>query len=101
MCLDSYGQRERKATPSRSKVVYVYCHRRPSRRIDAIPLTSPQVLNVGKTLAYTETRILHPETGKLLATGLHTKFVGKSHGHKRNVVFDETGDNIVEGQIEE
>ena len=61
----------------------------------------PQVLNVGKTLAYTETRILHPESGKLLATGLHTKFVGKSHGHKRNVVFDETGDNIVEGQIEE
>jgi acyl-coenzyme A thioesterase 13 len=52
-------------------------------------------------LAYTETKILHPESGKLLATGLHTKFIGKSHGHPKSVTFDESGDNVVEGEIED
>lgn len=56
---------------------------------------------MGKTLAYTETKIIHPASGKLLATGLHTKFIGKSHGHKKSVVFDESGDNIIEGSLDE
>ena len=61
----------------------------------------PEVLNLGKTLAYTETKILHPETGKILAQGLHTKFIGKSHGHPKSVTFDESGDNVLEGTIED
>ena len=65
------------------------------------PDPRPQLLNLGKTLAYTETKILHPETGKLLATGLHTKFIGKSHGHPKSVTFDESGDTVVEGKIED
>lgn len=54
---------------------------------------------MGKTLAYTETKIFHPTTGKVLAQGLHTKFVGKSFDHPKNVEFDETGDKVVKGQI--
>ena len=60
-----------------------------------------QVLNLGKTLAYTETKIIHPVTGKLLAQGLHTKFIGKSHGHPKNVTFDESGDQVLEGTFDD
>lgn len=67
----------------------------------ALAETQSQVLNLGKTLAYTETKILHPETGKLLAQGLHTKFIGKSHGHPKSVTFDESGDKALEGTIED
>jgi acyl-coenzyme A thioesterase 13 len=54
---------------------------------------------MGKTLAYTETKIFHPNTGKLLAQGLHTKFVGKSLDHPKNVEFDASGDQVVKGEI--
>lgn len=56
---------------------------------------------MGKTLAYTETKLFHPETDKLLATGLHTKYIAASHKHPQNVKFDETGENIIEGTFEE
>lgn len=56
---------------------------------------------MGKTLAYTETKILHPVTGKLLAQGLHTKFIGKSLDNPKNVTFDETGEQVVKGSIDE
>lgn len=56
---------------------------------------------MGKTLAYTETKLFHPETNKLLATGLHTKYIANSHSHPQNVKFDETGDNVIEGSFEE
>lgn len=64
-------------------------------------LTVCQVLNLGKTLAYTETKLLHPDTGKLLAQGLHTKFIGKSHGHPKSVTFSEDGEKVLEGTIED
>lgn len=60
-----------------------------------------QVLNMGKTLAYTETKLFHPDTHKLLATGLHTKYIAASHKHPKNVTFDESGENIVEGSFDE
>ena len=55
-----------------------------------------RVLNLGRSLAYTETKIFHPTTGKILATGLHTKFVGRSLDSPENVAFDETGENLVQ-----
>lgn len=59
-----------------------------------------RVLNMGKTLAYTETKIIHPTSGKLLASGLHTKFIGKSLDHEKNVEFSETGEEVVKGKLE-
>ena len=56
---------------------------------------------MGKTLAYTETKVHHPVTGKLLAQGLHTKFIGKSYNHPKNVTFNESGDEVIEGAIED
>ena len=53
------------------------------------------MLNLGRTLAYTETKIFSADSGKLLATGLHTKFVGRSLDSPKNVTFDETGENVV------
>lgn len=50
---------------------------------------------MGKTLAYTETKLFNAENGKILATGLHTKFIGRSLDSPKNVTFDETGENIV------
>lgn len=57
-----------------------------------------QVLSLGKTLAYTETKLIQPETGKILATGLHTKFVGRSLDSPKNCAFDELGDKVLERQ---
>ena len=59
------------------------------------------MLNLGKTLAYTETKVIDPVTNKLLAQGLHTKFIGKSHGHPKNVTFDGVGDKVIEGAIQD
>lgn len=56
---------------------------------------------MGKTLAYTETKLLHPDTHKLLATGLHTKYIAASHKHPKNVTFDDSGDSVVEGTFDE
>ena len=50
---------------------------------------------MGKTLAYTETKLFNSENGKILATGLHTKFIGRSLDSPKNVTFDEAGENIV------
>ena len=50
-----------------------------------------RVLNMGNTLAYTETKIFNAITGKILVTGLHTKFIGRSIDNPKNVKFAETG----------
>jgi acyl-coenzyme A thioesterase 13 len=52
---------------------------------------------MGRTLAFTSTRLTHPTTGKLLAQGTHTKYIRDALADKegRNVTFDEAGDDIV------
>merc|ERR1711939_582331 len=57
-----------------------------------------RVLNLGRTLAYTETKLIHAETGNVLATGLHTKFVGRSLDHPKNVQFDDSGNIVAKGE---
>lgn len=54
-----------------------------------------RVLKAGRNLSYTETKIFHPETGDILATGLHTKYTGKSLSHEKNVTFNVEGTEIV------
>jgi len=51
----------------------------------------------GKSLAYTRVEFFDP-TGKLVAYGHHTKYVGKSSIHEKNIKFSEDGQSVVDGE---
>jgi hypothetical protein len=53
------------------------------------------VLKAGRNVSYTETKLIHPESGETLATGLHTKYTGRSLTSERNVTFDAAGEEII------
>jgi acyl-coenzyme A thioesterase 13 len=55
---------------------------------------------MGKNLAYTKVELLHPDTGAVLASGSHTKFVGKAWTDERNVEFDDNG-QLTKGKVED
>ena len=42
-------------------------------------------------MAYTEVKLIDPNSDKLLATGLHNKYVTNAINNPKNVKFDETG----------
>ncbi|KAF8513782.1 thioesterase thiol ester dehydrase-isomerase [Gautieria morchelliformis] len=54
------------------------------------------VVGLGRSLAYTRVEFMD-KTGQLVAFGHHTKYVGKSNDHPKNVKFSEDGENVVEG----
>lgn len=54
------------------------------------------VTGLGKSLAYTRIEFTNFQ-GQLVAFGHHTKYVGKSHNHPKNVMFSEDGENVIEG----
>lgn len=67
-------------------------------------------LTPGKTLAFTRVELRHPVTGKILGTctrrpnaayGSHTKFIRMAHGSPANIVFNETGEKVLEGSVPE
>ncbi|KAH9922846.1 Thioesterase/thiol ester dehydrase-isomerase [Epithele typhae] len=64
-------------------------------------LTATAVANldatVGKSLAYTRVDFYNVQ-GQLAAYGHHTKYVGKSAGHKNDVKFSDDGETVVEGK---
>jgi len=73
---------------------------RPSGGIgDSLDIES-HLMSMGKTLAFTKINLLHPETGNLLATGTHTKFIKTALTSPGNVKFDSTGDKVVEGETD-
>ncbi|PFH54069.1 hypothetical protein AMATHDRAFT_136450 [Amanita thiersii Skay4041] len=51
----------------------------------------------GKQLAYTRIDFTNP-TGELVAYGYHTKYVGKSSSHAKNVKFSVDGERVMEGE---
>ncbi|EUC63313.1 thioesterase/thiol ester dehydrase-isomerase [Rhizoctonia solani AG-3 Rhs1AP] len=55
---------------------------------------------MGKTLAYTRIEFRN-QGGQLVAFGHHTKFVGKTVNHERNVKFSPDGEDLIEGTIPE
>ncbi|GAA5885209.1 hypothetical protein JCM16303_005906 [Sporobolomyces ruberrimus] len=57
-----------------------------------------QVINMGRTLAFTRTEINSSESGKLLAYGSHTKYIKDALQGKQNVKFSEDGEELVEGE---
>ncbi|EPQ54606.1 Thioesterase/thiol ester dehydrase-isomerase [Gloeophyllum trabeum ATCC 11539] len=52
---------------------------------------------MGKSLAFTRVEFFNAK-GDLVAYGHHTKYVGRSHTHDKNVTFTEDGESVVEGQ---
>ncbi|KAE9393557.1 Thioesterase/thiol ester dehydrase-isomerase [Gymnopus androsaceus JB14] len=50
-----------------------------------------------KSLAYTRVEFTNP-AGKLVAYGSHTKYVGKSLTHKKNIKLSEDGEKVLEGE---
>jgi len=55
------------------------------------------VTAMGKSLAYTRVDFTNA-AGVLVAYGHHTKYIGKSSSHEKNVKFSEDGETIAEGK---
>jgi len=55
------------------------------------------VTAMGKNLAYTRVDFTNA-AGVLVAYGHHTKYIGKSSNHEKNVEFSEDGENAIHGQ---
>jgi len=55
------------------------------------------VTGMGKNLAYTRVDFYNA-AGQLAAYGHHTKYIGKSAGHKHDVKFSEDGESLIEGE---
>ncbi|GAA5961750.1 hypothetical protein JCM8115_004759 [Rhodotorula mucilaginosa] len=56
-----------------------------------------ELVNMGKTLAYTRVELHDAESGKLLAYGSHTKYIADALKSDKNVKFSEDGEAILEG----
>ncbi|KAF8583329.1 thioesterase thiol ester dehydrase-isomerase [Ramaria rubella] len=55
------------------------------------------VVGLGRSLAYTRVEFTDRK-GQLVAFGHHTKYVGKSNEHPKNVKFSEDGEKVIEGE---
>jgi len=70
---------------------------RPCGRPGDILSAKATLVGMGKSLAYTRVEFFDP-TGKLVAYGHHTKYVGKSSIHEKNIKFSEDGQSVVDGE---
>ncbi|KAJ7095851.1 HotDog domain-containing protein [Mycena belliarum] len=70
---------------------------RPSGKTGDVLHVKAELIGMGKSLAYTRIQFTNPD-GLLLAYGHHTKYVGKSSEHPKNVKFSEDGEIVVEGE---
>ncbi|KAG8686160.1 hypothetical protein FRC08_012712 [Ceratobasidium sp. 394] len=57
------------------------------------------VEGMGKTLAFTKIEFRNP-AGQLVAFGHHTKFIGKTINHEKNVKFSPDGESVIEGPLD-
>ncbi|WFD38479.1 uncharacterized protein MJAP1_001432 [Malassezia japonica] len=72
---------------------------RPGGRLDDSVLVTGEVVGMGKTLAYTRIEFRDPKTSAIVAYGSHTKFVRMAFGSPENVVFSESGEEVLEGTM--
>ncbi|KAI0057810.1 Thioesterase/thiol ester dehydrase-isomerase [Artomyces pyxidatus] len=63
---------------------------------DVLHMTA-RLEGIGKSLAYTRVDFTNSE-GVILAYGTHTKYVGKSVGHKHDLKFSLDGETVVGGK---
>ncbi|KAJ7459873.1 HotDog domain-containing protein [Mycena latifolia] len=71
---------------------------RPCGKAGDILHVKAELIGMGKSLAYTRVEFTNPDSGLLLAYGHHTKYVGKSSVHPKNVKFSEDGEVVIEGE---
>ncbi|GAA5890865.1 hypothetical protein JCM5296_003447 [Sporobolomyces johnsonii] len=60
-----------------------------------------EVVNMGRTLAFTRIELESAKTGKLLAYGSHTKFIADALKSPKNIKLSEDGETVVEGTMPE
>lgn len=70
---------------------------KPAGKVGEILTAKASIIGIGKSLAYTRVDFYNSK-GQLAAYGHHTKYVGKSVGHKQDVKFSEDGEEVVEGE---
>ncbi|CDR45285.1 RHTO0S10e07536g1_1 [Rhodotorula toruloides] len=58
-----------------------------------------ELVNLGKTLAFTRIELFSAESGKLLAFGSHTKYIADALKSDKNVKFSEDGEQLVQGEM--
>ncbi|KAI0755040.1 Thioesterase/thiol ester dehydrase-isomerase [Daedaleopsis nitida] len=69
---------------------------KPAGRVGDELVMKAVITGIGKSLAYTRVDFFNAH-GQLAAYGHHTKYVGKSAGHKNDVKFSEDGERVIEG----
>ncbi|KAE9393157.1 thioesterase thiol ester dehydrase-isomerase [Gymnopus androsaceus JB14] len=70
---------------------------RPAGRPGDILHVKAVLTGLGKSLAYTRVEFTNP-AGELVAYGFHTKYVGKSSTHEKNIKLSEDGEKVLEGE---
>ncbi|KAI0770237.1 Thioesterase/thiol ester dehydrase-isomerase [Fomes fomentarius] len=73
---------------------------KPAGRVGDELLVKAVITGIGRSLAYTRVDFFNAQ-GQLAAYGHHTKYVGKSIGHKSDVTFSEDGERVIEGEDKE
>ncbi|BGP34057.1 hypothetical protein JCM10296v2_005872 [Rhodotorula toruloides] len=58
-----------------------------------------ELVNMGKTLAFTRIELFSADSGKLLAFGSHTKYIADALKSDKNVKFSEDGEQLVQGEM--
>jgi len=71
---------------------------RPAGRTGDILHAKAVLVSMGKSLAFTRVDFTD-DAGALVAYGHHTKYIGKSSGHPRNVKFTDDGETVIEGEV--
>ncbi|KAF9463047.1 thioesterase thiol ester dehydrase-isomerase [Collybia nuda] len=69
---------------------------RPAGRVGDVLHAKAVLTGMGKSLAYTRVDFTTP-SGELVAYGYHTKYIGVSSNHPKNVKFSEDGETVIEG----
>lgn len=70
---------------------------KPGGRAGDVLTAKAVVTGIGRSLAYTRVDFYNA-AGQLAAYGHHTKYIGKSAGHKHDVKFSEDGETVLEGE---
>ncbi|KAG6820725.1 hypothetical protein H0H93_012778 [Arthromyces matolae] len=73
---------------------------RPAGRVGDVLHAKAVLTGMGKSLAYTRVDFTNP-AGELVAYGYHTKYIGKSSSHHKNVKFSEDGKDVIEGEFDD
>ncbi|KAG6890633.1 hypothetical protein C0995_006609 [Termitomyces sp. Mi166 len=73
---------------------------RPAGRVGDVLHAQAVLTGMGKSLAYTRVDFTNP-AGELVAYGYHTKYIGKSSLHHKNIKFSEDGKEVIEGTFDD